>query len=43
MVGHVESKYIKCVVGFLDWYMAACRLESFTRGELDEIDKQAKT
>ena len=43
MVGHIESKYIKCVVGFLEWYMAACRSESFTRQELDEVDSHAKT
>ena len=42
LIGKVEAKYIKCVVGFLEWYMAACRGESFTRRELDALDKLAK-
>jgi hypothetical protein len=41
LMGLVESKFIVCVVGFLDWYLAACRSVSFTARELEELDKRA--
>lgn len=38
LIGLVELKYVYCVVGFLDWYIAACRSDSFTQEELDRVD-----